>query len=71
MRTARHPRNALGEKATSVVSIAEGSHVAAELGISEITVKVYRGCVMRKMHADSLAQLVGFARQLATSGPLS
>jgi len=38
--------------------------VAAELGISEITVKAHRGRVMRKMHADSLAQLVNIAARL-------
>jgi FixJ family two-component response regulator len=38
--------------------------VAADLGISEITVKAHRGRVMRKMHADSLAQLVKIADQL-------
>jgi FixJ family two-component response regulator len=38
--------------------------VAAELGISEITVKAHRGRVMRKMHARSLAQLVKIAEQL-------
>jgi FixJ family two-component response regulator len=32
--------------------------VAHQMGISEITVKVYRGQVMRKMHARSLADLV-------------
>lgn len=38
--------------------------VAVELGISEITVKAHRGRVMRKMHADSLAQLVNIASRL-------
>ena len=38
--------------------------VAAGLGISEITVKAHRGRVMRKMHADSLADLVNIAARL-------
>ena len=38
--------------------------VGAELGISEITVKAHRGKVMRKMHADSLADLVNMAAKL-------
>lgn len=37
---------------------------AAELGISEITVKAHRGRVMRKMHAASLAALVTMAATL-------
>ena len=32
--------------------------VAAELGVSEITVKVHRGNVTRKMRAKTLADLV-------------
>lgn len=44
--------------------------VGAELGISEITVKAHRGRVMRKMHADSLADLVLMAGRLgAQVGP--
>jgi FixJ family two-component response regulator len=35
--------------------------VAAELGITEFTVKVHRGRAMKKMHADSLADLVKMA----------
>lgn len=38
--------------------------VAAELDISEITVKAHRGKVMRKMQAGSLAQLIGMAAEL-------
>ena len=38
--------------------------VAGILGISEITVKAHRGQVMRKMHADSLADLVVMAGRL-------
>ncbi len=38
--------------------------VAGELGISEITVKAHRGKVMRKMKADSLAELVNMGARL-------
>ncbi len=38
--------------------------IAGELGISEITVKAHRGCMMRKMNADSLAELVNMAARL-------
>jgi FixJ family two-component response regulator len=40
--------------------------VAAELGISEKTVKVHRGRAMEKMQVDSLAELVRLAEQLET-----
>jgi FixJ family two-component response regulator len=39
--------------------------VAGELGLSEITVKLYRGQAMRKMEASSLADLVRMAELLA------
>ena len=38
--------------------------IAAELGLSEITVKIHRGNLMRKMHARSLADLVKMAESL-------
>ena len=39
--------------------------IAAELGLSEMTVKVHRGQVMRKMQTGSLAKLVRIADRLA------
>lgn len=43
--------------------------IAAELKITEFTVKIHRGHVMRKMHADSLADLVRMAESLAIRRP--
>jgi FixJ family two-component response regulator len=47
-----------------VVSGLLNKRIAAELGISEITVKWHRGSVMRKMKARSLADLVRMAATL-------
>ena len=52
------------EVMTRVVAGRLNKQVAAELGISEITVKAHRGKVMRKMHADSVADLVRMAGRL-------
>lgn len=41
--------------------------IAGDLGISEITVKVHRGQVMRKMHATSLPALTRMADRLEIS----
>jgi FixJ family two-component response regulator len=47
-----------------VVSGRLNKQVGGELGISEITVKAHRAQVMRKMRADSLADLVRIATRL-------
>ena len=43
--------------------------VGIQLGISEITVKAHRGKVMRKMRADSFADLVHMATRLDVATP--
>jgi FixJ family two-component response regulator len=43
--------------------------IAADLGVSEITVKVHRGQVMRKMRASSLPDLARMADQLQLTPP--
>src|SRR5882762_4689931 len=53
-----------------VVSGRLNKQVGGELGISEITVKAHRGKVMRKMKADSLADLVKMATRLGLARAL-
>jgi FixJ family two-component response regulator len=47
-----------------VVSGRLNKQIAADLGITEITVKVHRGQVMRKMHASSLPDLARMSDRL-------
>ena len=47
-----------------VVSGLLNKQAAAELGISEITLQIHRGNLMKKMSAGSLAELVRMAGML-------
>jgi FixJ family two-component response regulator len=57
------------EVMTLVVAGLMNKQVAAKLGISEITVKVHRGHMMRKMKARSLIDLVAMADLLGIRRP--
>jgi FixJ family two-component response regulator len=58
------------EVMTLVASGLPNKLVGGELGISEVTVKFHRGNLMRKMRADSFAQLVNMASRLHVARPL-
>ena len=51
-----------------VVTGRMNKQIAADLDLSEITVKVHRGNVMHKMGAKSLAELVRMADRLGVYG---
>jgi FixJ family two-component response regulator len=51
-----------------VVGGRPNKQIAAELKLSEVTVKVHRGQVMRKMRAKSLPELVRMADRLGVQG---
>ena len=55
------------EVMTLVVSGLLNKHAAARIGTSEVTVKIHRGHMMRKMRADSVADLVRMTERLAGS----
>jgi FixJ family two-component response regulator len=52
------------EAAALIVRGLRNKHIAEKLGISMVTVQIHRGNVMRKMGADSLAELVRMADML-------
>lgn len=52
------------EVLTFVASGLMNKQIAAELGLAEITVKIYRGHIMKKMRAKSLADLIRMTEAL-------
>ena len=69
MRTLYHRYNSLTPREQEVLKwVVAGllnKQIAAELGISEIMIKVHRGQIMHKMQAESLADLVRMSEKLA------
>lgn len=66
----RHASLSEGERDVMnlVVTGLLNKQIAARLGVSEVTVKVRRGALMRKMKADSLADLVRLSERLKAGG---
>ena len=54
-----------------VVSGLLNKQIAGELGSSEVTVKMHRGQVMRKMKAQSLVQLVRMAQKIGITSEIT
>lgn len=68
-RTLHHRYESLSPREREVMNLVVSGRlnkqVGGALGISEITVKVHRGSLMRKMQAGSFAELVGMALNLS------
>ena len=73
LRALRQQYASLSEREREVMALIVtgllNKQVGVELGISEITVKAHRGKVMRKMRADSFADLVHMATRLGVAAP--
>ena len=71
----RHRYETLTPRELQVIALVTAGkmnkQMAGELKLSEITVKIHRGAVMKKMGARSLADLVKMAEMLRLAGPVS
>lgn len=73
--TLKAARASLTQRETQVMDLVVvgqmNKQIAGKLGLSEVTVKVHRGSLMRKMGARSIAQLARMAEQLEETPSLS